>query len=236
MPLNAFKDSPAVDSDTTDGDSTKALSTIAYKKEIQDTTVDSPEESTLSPQTGQKTYRKGKYSGSDTIKQRIVNNTEKIIRIKKEYFDIKKGENDVEKWNFQPVIDKCNRMLAETDNDDERYFAEKLLDEIQFIQSAITILNPPVKKVKPGNIHLEKSDKEYIAVGWVTGQGKYLGKPGTHVLMKGNKVIYYLKDQGTALSACVNKRIAIKRGSIVDLPPKFGCKLIHVQALDILSE
>ncbi len=181
-------------------------------------------------------YRTGKHSGQRIVRQGVINNTEKIIELKKEYAEVMRRSDDIEQWNYTALRAKCADLLASTDNQDEKYLAEKLIEEIDFIESVRKVLNSPKKTRGPDTIHLGKPDNKYIAVGWVTGQGKYLGKPGTHVLKKGNKVLYYLQGQGTVLEACVNKRIAITRGSVEDLPPKYGCKMINVHALDVLSE
>jgi len=78
----------------------------------------------------------------------------------------------------------------------------------------------------------------YLARGWLTGMARFNGHPGTHRLMKGSQVLYFLQgEEGKAipLDAYLNKRVGIK-GVIKELEPKFGANLIVVSEISVLAD
>jgi hypothetical protein len=97
---------------------------------------------------------------------------------------------------------------------------------------------------KGSRIHLDddainnRNSDPYLARGWVSGIGRYAGRPGTHRLMKAGRVLYYLEaEEGTGilLGTFLNKRVGIK-GIRKELDPKHGADLILVSDLDVLSD
>jgi len=82
-----------------------------------------------------------------------------------------------------------------------------------------------------------KSDP-YLARGWVTGMGRSSGQHGTHRLLKGSRVLYYLQSEdgtATSLDAYLHKRVGVN-GVIRELDPKFGANLIIVKEIIVLSD
>ena len=76
----------------------------------------------------------------------------------------------------------------------------------------------------------------YLTRGWVQGNGRFIGRQGTHRLMKGNKVLYFLKGQiGIDLDTLLGRRVSI-RGLVKELDPRFGADLILVSNVTLLSD
>jgi len=78
----------------------------------------------------------------------------------------------------------------------------------------------------------------FLARGWLTGSGRFSGHPGTHRLLKGSQVLYYLQsEEGKAipLDSYLNKRVGVK-GTVRELDPKFGANLIVVSEISVLSD
>ena len=80
-----------------------------------------------------------------------------------------------------------------------------------------------------------RQDKRFVAVGWVSTLGKYRKVDGTHRLLKGNQLMFYLKSEQLKLDGYVNKRVGIS-GVIQEQPPSAGAQLIHVTGIEILSD
>ena len=57
---------------------------------------------------------------------------------------------------------------------------------------------------------------------------------GTHKLMKGNKLLFYLTSDSVDLDRYVYKRIGV-RGSLENLPKEAGARLIRVSQIEVLS-
>ena len=80
-----------------------------------------------------------------------------------------------------------------------------------------------------------RRDKKYLAVGWVDQLGKYRKVDGTHRLLRGNRLAFYLKSEQLKLDDYVNKRVGIS-GVIQEQPPSAGAQLIHVTGIQVLSD
>ena len=78
-----------------------------------------------------------------------------------------------------------------------------------------------------------KEDK-YVSVGWVVGLGKHRKVEGTHMLKKGNRLLFYLKSDKIDLDRYVNKRIGVN-GIKQEQPPTAGAQLILVTSVEVLS-
>ena len=61
------------------------------------------------------------------------------------------------------------------------------------------------------------------------------GPATTHKLVKGNMTLYYLRSDQIDLNRYVNKRIGV-HGTLVDLSPELGARLITVSGAHILSD
>ncbi|MCA8961895.1 MAG: hypothetical protein KDC38_15325 [Planctomycetes bacterium] len=79
-----------------------------------------------------------------------------------------------------------------------------------------------------------KAGEKYLAKGWVFAMGTNSKVKGTHKLMKGNKLLFYLNSDSLDLDKYVYKRIGVQ-GILEDLPKDAGARLIRVTAVDVLS-
>lgn len=77
-------------------------------------------------------------------------------------------------------------------------------------------------------------DQKYQAVGWVAPLGKHRKVEASHKLMKGNQLLYYLNGEKLNLDQYVNKRVGII-GTIQELDPETGARLLMVQKIEVLS-
>ncbi|MCI0650845.1 MAG: SH3 domain-containing protein [Planctomycetes bacterium] len=80
----------------------------------------------------------------------------------------------------------------------------------------------------------ETAAQEYLAAGWVVSLGKHSKVDGTHKLMKGNKVLYFLRSQQYNLDDYANCHIGI-RGIVNELTDEFEAHLIDVTEIEVLS-
>ena len=84
-------------------------------------------------------------------------------------------------------------------------------------------------------VHRESSpDDKHVSVGWVVGLGKHRKVEGTHMLKKGNRLLFYLKSDKIDLDRYVNKRIGVN-GIKQEQPPTAGAQLILVTSVEVLS-
>lgn len=77
-------------------------------------------------------------------------------------------------------------------------------------------------------------EDKYLATGWVVAMGKRSAVDATHKLMKGNKLLFYIKAEHYDLDEFVNKRVGIQ-GTLQELPPESGARLVRITALTSLS-
>ena len=90
-------------------------------------------------------------------------------------------------------------------------------------------------EIRPAGQGTPGSDKEFLAVGWVATLGKYRKADGTHRLLKGNKLVFYLKSETLKLDDFVNKRVGIS-GVLQEQSPSAGANLILVTNIKVLSD
>ncbi len=101
-------------------------------------------------------------------------------------------------------------------------------------------LRKELVKYRRSGFRIEGADDDgidaYLTRGWVQGNGRFIGRQGTHRLMKGNKVLYFLKGQiGIDLDTLLGRRVSI-RGLVKELDPRFGADLILVSNVTLLSD
>lgn len=120
-------------------------------------------------------------------------------------------------------VRRVESTLAQADAEDER-----IQDRLKDIRNARLRLDG----------ESDASKEKYVARGWVVDNGQFIGRQGTHCLMKGNKVLFYLQGKdggGIKLDAFVNRMVGI-RGVVQELEPKFGADLILVADVKVLAD
>ncbi len=113
--------------------------------------------------------------------------------------------------------------------------AERTIAEVDRINQE---LDEQVRHARIAGRGPREDAEAYLARGWVTGINRFHGYQGTHRLMKGNQVLYYLKSEdgrGIPLDLFLNKRVGV-RGVIRELDPKVGANLIVVSEITVLAD
>jgi len=76
----------------------------------------------------------------------------------------------------------------------------------------------------------------FVAEGWVDTVGNFIGRPGTHKLIKGGRVLYYLKSDSTDLDLDrFYRRLVGIRGKVV-VAPESGERVIEVESVEVLGQ
>jgi len=113
--------------------------------------------------------------------------------------------------------------------------AERSIAEVNRINQE---LDQRVRQARIAGRGPREETETYLARGWVTAVNRFHGYQGTHRLMKGNQVLYYLKSEDgkeIPLDLYLNKRVGV-RGVIRELEPKVGANLIVVSEIAILAD
>jgi uncharacterized protein YgiM (DUF1202 family) len=74
---------------------------------------------------------------------------------------------------------------------------------------------------------------EYTAQGWVDGVGRLIGRPGSHKLLQGGRIIFFLKTDKFDLNAYLGKLVGV-RGTIHEAPG-WEWKVIEIDELEDLT-
>jgi hypothetical protein len=157
-------------------------------------------------------------------------------------------------WNFEPIVTEL-RGLARTSEDivvadtakkwiaiieetwvpTQRRLAalEREKEDARRAREAAEAKEHEIEK-RPGQ-GSNRREKEFLAVGWVATLGKYRKVDGTHRLLNGGRLVFYLKSEQLKLDDYVNKRVGIT-GVIQEQPPSAGAQLIHVTSIQVLSD
>jgi len=160
----------------------------------------------------------------------------------------------LEEWKFEPIVGELQE-LARTSEDAvvSRYALEwagliekhwlptqRKVEEITLRKNAADRAQQEAQ-AKEEESRLEKPpiptprENDFSAVGWVATLGKFRKVDGTHRLLNGNRLLFYLKSEQLKLDDYVDKRVGI-RGVIQDQPPSAGAQLILVTSITVLSD
>lgn len=150
-----------------------------------------------------------------------------------------------EAWNFNAIQAELLTTRRNSEDTGEARLAELWFEYIEenYVPIVETLARGkqnrppegPVKPDKPIEIGpLPKASDKFLAKGWVVGMGKNSKVGGTHKLMKGNRLLFYLKSDTIDLDRLMYKRISIQ-GTIQERPPSEGARLIKVTGFKVLS-
>ena len=87
------------------------------------------------------------------------------------------------------------------------------------------------KSAVPGELSMRKDP--YLAAGWISGQGLFVRKVGTHKLMKGQRLLYYIRSDRLDLDRFIGKRVGIVSGVVKRLAPEDGADLLVIDEIRI---
>jgi hypothetical protein len=168
----------------------------------------------------------------DPLNLMVLPRTEKVTAVREAYVEANKPP--LMERDFTAVRSACQKVIESEATEKEKEFARLILQDVEFLERVINLLTP--RATVPSRTDNPPSEPEKpIAVGWVWGQGRYIGRAGTHVLEKGKKTLYYLVGEDVDLDSCVGKRVSIEAGVVEDLPPHYGYRLIRVKRVKVLN-
>jgi hypothetical protein len=206
-------------------------------KEPSPPAVPSPAVAGSAPETARERPAAGPVATEDArgVNLTVATFTDGMRKAYAAFMEAKKGP--AEQWNFAEVRNLCENISGSSQNPEEKEYVRRILDETTFLERMQGLLFPkrPEPIPPPEADTGDRKPKPPLAVGWVRGQGRYIGRAGTHVLEKGENVLYYLVGEDVVLDSCVNRLVSIDGGTIEDLPPEFGCKRIRVKSVKVLA-
>ncbi len=155
-------------------------------------------------------------------------------------------------WNFETSITEL-REIRDTSED---------LGEARLAQDWLKVINEHYLPIREGLVELERQreaarrkleagvadqgianaihrdsaakSQGFLETGWVVPTGKNRKANSSHKLMKGNRVLFYLRSDQFDLNKYVHKRVGVQ-GTLQTLPPDTGARLISVTGIKILS-
>jgi hypothetical protein len=157
-------------------------------------------------------------------------------------------------WQFDPILADLRTLAARSEDqivvETARDWAEIVEEHWVATQRRLVALEREKEEARrareaaeakereieqrPGESSTRR-DRQFLAVGWVDVLGKYRKVEGTHRLLKGNQLVFYLKSEQLNLDDYVNKRVGIS-GVIQEQPPSAGAQLILVTGIQVLSD
>lgn len=170
-----------------------------------------------------------------------------------EQFQVETKKNPRD-WNFAPVLESLMAIESGSEDVAEIEVAKELSRNIRehwspLHQRIVVIEKEQAEARRQREIARSKEneilrktgqrstreEKKYLAVGWIVPLGKHRKVEGTHKLLKGNQLLYYLISDGVNLNEYVNKRVGVG-GVIEEQPPSAGAQLIRLARVKVLSE
>ncbi len=164
-----------------------------------------------------------------------------------------RGRDAVER-DYSPVRTIYQELIQSSEDRSEIAAAEKalkFLDEQEERDKALVDAQHSVAEADKKNQEIKELARQrisgrvspidadpYLARGWVSGMGRFSGQQGTHRLLKGSQVLYYLQsEEGSTvpLDSYLNRRVGVK-GVVRELDPKYGANLIIVKEIVVLSD
>ena len=160
--------------------------------------------------------------------------------------------------DYGPVRELCEAVKASSEDTVEVRAAEDALKRIERLEERDGLVvgaEEAVAETQQKNAEIEQKMRDargsavgrslgrpvqypFLASGWLGGLSRFGGHDGTHRLMKGSQVLYFLKAEegkGIDLDPYLNKRVGI-RGVVKELDPKFEANLILVGEVVVLSD
>jgi hypothetical protein len=186
--------------------------------------ADAPRNSFSSP-----ALLKGEALIQDVLKRELANRDYSPAR--DHFKEIKDSSED--RAEVAAAEEQLTRIAELEDRDETRLEAQQSIAEVQRRNQE---LEDMARQASRTTRRVEADP--YLARGWVSGMGRHNGNEGSHRLLKGSQVLYFLKsEEGNMISLdhYLNKRVGVK-GTVRELDPKFGAKLIIVKEIEVLSD
>ncbi|MDQ7778765.1 MAG: SH3 domain-containing protein [Planctomycetota bacterium] len=164
--------------------------------------------------------------------------TEELVR--KEY------ARPVVEQDFTQMIAAYDEIAKEVTVREIRESAQQRFDHLSARQKAIVELRSLIEekdtalKEAEGKLieRLEEDAKaaqkrEFVAQGWLEGVGKIIGRPGSHKLVQGGRILYFLKSDKIDMNTYLGKLVGIR--GVVQEAPGWDWKVIHVDEIEDLT-
>jgi len=138
----------------------------------------------------------------------------------------------IAKTTDKDLIDKCDARIKQI---------EPLHEAVEQFKKAITERDAKIEEIEAVAIkELEKLYRQqnpvpaFIAMGWVEGEGKYIGRPAAYILTMGGKTLYFLKSANINLDDFYGQYVGVK-GTIIE-NKGWQAKTIKVDKIEIIAE
>jgi uncharacterized protein YgiM (DUF1202 family) len=106
---------------------------------------------------------------------------------------------------------------------------QKKLDELK------KELERKLKELADERAKKAEKEEEFLATGWVYSIGGVIGKPATHRLVQGGKVLYLLKSDSFKLDDFWGQFVGVK-GDVLPQPEGWEAQIIVVKDIKVLDE
>ncbi len=180
--------------------------------------------------------------------------SKRLLQLQEEYRKIRSTQ-EILAWDFSAILAELEAIRASSEDVEEAKLAEQWIDVIRTDLELKQDLEQSREKQQAGREQLAEGEKkesdiskavhryppqapgeEFLATGWVVTLGRHSQIDGTHKLMKGNKLLFYLKSDadGLSLDHYANKCVGI-RGTVKELDPVLGGNLVVVTDIHLLS-
>ncbi len=158
----------------------------------------------------------------------------------------KEMKKSLDKRNINSLVAKYKKVAALRTGDDIHARAQhriSLLNQMKKEQAAFIkiledkknikeILDKRDEKTKQEIKKLEEKKRGYAAQGWIEGMGNFIGRPATHKLTSGGKMLFFVKSDKYDLDAYAGKLVGIN--GKISQPDGWETQVIDVTQIDIL--
>lgn len=159
------------------------------------------------------------------------------------------SQRPVSEQDYSAVITMFREVAEATTDETMKRRCEARIQELTTRQEIAVLLNEQreareqaLEELHRQRLEQIRDDAEraaegpppFAAEGWVDTVGKFIGRPGTHKLIRGGKVICYLKSETVDLDGFYRQLIGVRGKSSVH--PESGEKVIEVEEVEKLGQ
>lgn len=155
-------------------------------------------------------------------------------------------EKPITKQDFTSIIAMLTEVHKDSEAPELKDAAKRRLDQLTERQKAIEELRSVVAEKDAALKELENKlvrkleeeaaaarKPEYTAQGWVDGVGRLIGRPGSHKLVQGGRILFFLKSDKVDLNTYLGKLVGV-RGTIHEAPG-WDWKVIQIDEIEDLT-
>jgi hypothetical protein len=156
-------------------------------------------------------------------------------------------------WRLDSFVTELAAIQADSEDTGEALLAQSWID---YLRQRLTPIQENVKALERARAEAREKEQSseakskdigkvvprdppdasgFLAKGWVYTMSKNRTVEGSHRLMRGNKLLYYLVSEHIDLNQYVYKRVGIQ-GVLEELPTEAGARMIRVTSVVVLSD